>query len=125
MFCERKTKERTKRSNKGRWKSNSSATYHQFNLYLKHRSVQGGQIWLLGTGRPELPHSRRIPNLPQLTHWVHPSLSVNKVTSLPGIALRKGISHKQTIVTNNLDHGHVRKIPYTCGHMPAHTLEVT
>lgn len=83
----------------------------------------GGQIRLLGTGRPESPHSQLIPNLPPPQSTGPTPLSVNKVTSLlPGIALRKGISHRHTLVTNNVLHGHVWEVPDTCGHMSAHTV---
>lgn len=90
---------------------------------LFNASNKGSQIWLPGTGRPELSHSQLIPNLPPPTYWAHSSLPVNRVTSLlPGIALRKDSSHKHTMVTNNTLHGHVGEVPYTCGHMSAHTL---
>lgn len=90
-----------------------SATHHQFNPYLMHQSVQGGQIWLLGTGRPKLPHSQLIPNPTPPIPRAHSSLLVNKVTSsFPGIALRKSISHKHD--------GHKQRAAWTCVGSPLH-----
>ena len=96
---------------------------------LGYQSFQGSQIWLLGTGRAELPRSQQIPRPASTVHSALCSFPVNKVTSLlPGIALRKGINHKrvvcETMVTNNLHCGHVWEVPYTCGHMPAQTLSM-
>lgn len=76
-----------------------------------------------GHRETQVTHSQLIPNPTPPIPRAHSSLLVNKVTSsFPGIALRKSISHKHTMVTNNVQHGHVWEVPCTCGHMADHTL---
>lgn len=123
MFSERKPKKEQKAQKGKRKLVNHSAARHQFNPHLMHQSVQGGQIRLLGKGTAELHTAAQSPNLLPLFHMAHCSLLVNEVTSLlPGIAVRKGISHRHTMLTNNLHHGHLWKVPDLCGHTPASTL---
>lgn len=93
-----------------------------------HQSVRGGcPGWpdmVAGRGESRVAHSHPIPK-PTSAEPLGSlfSLLVNKVTSLlPGIAVRKGISHRRTMLTNNSHHGHLRKVPNPCGHTAAQTL---